>query len=70
MLNYTQPLVISREQVTDDKISLFIEEQILYKNIKSATSGLKNLRLNGYACEQQRFANLFKIIYKRVNKNG
>lgn len=59
-----------RIQSTDEQIISHISNHILNENIKSATQGLKKMRLLGYACEQKRYGKLFKKTYDGIKKNG
>jgi hypothetical protein len=51
-----------REILTEDTLYKKILEQIKTKNIKSGTQGLKDLRTNGFACEQKRYMQAFKKV--------
>lgn len=47
-------------QISDNEISKIINNQIKNKKIMSKTSGLRDIRTMGFACEQKRYGNLFK----------
>lgn len=49
----------NRKQLTDENISNLIIKQIQTKNIRSKSSGLKDLRSQGYACSQERYGKLY-----------
>jgi hypothetical protein len=53
-----------RKQLKDDELIEIITNQIKTENIKSATQGLKNLRMKGFASEQKRYGKLFNTALK------
>lgn len=53
-----------RSQLADHALIKIITEQINLENVKSATKGLKNLRIKGFACEQKRYGKLFNSLIK------
>ncbi len=57
----------SRQKMTDEDISNFINQEIKHKNINdmSATKLLRTLRNNGQACEQKRFGKLYKLVLRQ-----
>lgn len=58
-----EPYKIKRgKQLHDIDLIHIINEQIKYKNITSATRGLKDLRKNGFACEQKRYCKHFNFL--------
>jgi hypothetical protein len=54
---YTMPI---RKQLSDLEILNIINKQISLKKITSKTKGLTDLRLQGYACSQDRYGRLYK----------
>lgn len=56
---FTMPV---RRQLPEEEIYEKIRLMILYKNISSASQGLKYFRQLGFACEQKRFGKLFNEI--------
>ncbi|MGV6830570.1 MAG: hypothetical protein ACWA5P_03285 [bacterium] len=50
------------KQLNDKELIKMIKKQIKNKQIGSATQGLKDLRSNGFACEQTRYGKFFKKI--------
>jgi len=54
---YTMPI---RKQLSDLEILNIINKQINLKKITSKTKGLTDLRLQGYACSQDRYGRLYK----------
>ncbi len=56
-----------RKQLNDNELMKIIINQIKIENIKSATQGLKNLRMKGFASEQKRYGKLFNATIKDDN---
>lgn len=54
-------------KLTDNELLEYIKNQILNLTISSATKGIKELRKDGYACEQKRYQNHFKIIKEEMS---
>lgn len=62
-LSYLEPYKIKTgKQLNDIDLVNLINEQIKNDNITSATRGLKELRKNGFACEQKRYGKHFNFL--------
>lgn len=66
--NYEKYISPKRIVLNKEELSLKIKNQILNDKVNSATQGLKQLRISGFACEQKRYSSLFNEI-KQVFEN-
>jgi len=62
MKDYTLYKMPKREQLSEEELIKKIENMITNDGITSASKGLRRLRESGIACEQKRFATLFKKV--------
>lgn len=60
--HYSEYVHPNSEKLNDSEISNFIKKQISKQNISSKTAGLKDLRLKGYSCSQERYGKIYSKI--------
>lgn len=53
-----------RKKLIENDLLHIITNQVKLENIQSASQGLKNLRVKGFACEQKRYGKLFNAYIK------